>query len=281
MKNRCLMLLFLLLAVLLAGCSKEENPQKPLPTPTPAAVEAPDVVAQGQLADAARSLLSPFESYLSQVAQQSKNNLSYTIPSDLFAKMASDAQEMNVSPVNGFYQFTWRQSGQHSYLATGLEVQEELNSLATEAPEILIADDAPMDDQRMGDFVATGGGLYDRSYAYQVQDDLSFGTAEITNTLNGEITGHEIFSFCVKNDQLYFVYAARELTATLDILESNGEYLVTAGVLGKNSVETVDYLASGKEQIPSADALDINALLSSVSPLARLSAQGNQITVMD
>jgi len=228
-----------IIALVLSGCSAPSSEETPVPSPTPQIVAAPEVHAQGALADAARALLEPYESYLDQIAEKCKNNLSYTIPGDIIAKMALDAQEMNVIPINGRYQFTWRQSGNHSYMLTGLSVQEELAAAATQAPVIPSEDYDPMEDQAMGDFIGAGGGDFDRIYAYDAAEDLSSGAVEITNTLNGEITGHEVFSFFRQENTLYFSYGALELTADLDALASDGSYLVTIGKFGKNNVEPI------------------------------------------
>lgn len=281
MKKAMGYVILMILALILAGCSASPDTAAPLPSPTPQIVPPPVVQAQGAFADAARALLDPYQHYLDQIAEQCKNNLSYTIPGDIISKMARDAQEMNVIAANGRYQFTWRQSGRHSYMLTGLSVQEELSASATQAPAILSEDYNPMEDQAMGDFVAAGGGNFDRSYAYDVAEDLSSGSAEITNTLNDEITGHEFFSFCRLGDSLYFSYGALELTANLDELTSDGSYLVTIGKFEKNSVETADYLVYSRSDIPNASVMDFEKLLSSVTSLARLSANGNRVSVSD
>lgn len=268
-------LLLLALLFLLSGCSA---PQETVPTPTPPVVEAPQIEAEGTLADTARRRMEPYQDQLNRVSLQCEGNLTYTIPGDLIAKMARDAEEMGAEPVDGRYQFTWRQSSQHTYTATGLEVQEEIDASPTEHPDSVTAD-TPMDDQKMGDFVASGGGLFARSYAYDAAADLSAGTAEITDTLNGEITGHELFSFAMRGDALYFVDAALELTAALDELENQGIYLVAVGILEKNRVEIVEYQVTSSADIPEAASLEWDRLLASVVPLTRLTAQGDQVQV--
>ena len=150
---------------------------------------------------------------------------------------------------------------------------------ATPSPDVIAQDYDPMEDQNTGDFVAAGGGDYDRSYAYDVASDLSSGSIEITNTLNGEITGHELFTFCVWQNQLLFSYGAMELTANLDTLESTGTYLVTIGKIEKNAADIIDYLVYSKSDIPNAVTMDFGTLAASVSPSARISGRGNQIQI--
>lgn len=273
--RRSLPLLALLL--LLSGCGAPQEEVAP-PTSTPPIVEAPQIEATGALADAARRRMEPYQDQLNRVSLQCEGNLTYTIPGDLIAKMAGDAEEMEAEPVDGRYQFTWRQSSQQTYTATALEVQEEIDASPTTDPGSVTAD-TPMDDQKMGDFVASGGGLFERSYAYDAAADLSAGTAEITDILNGETTGHELFSFAMRGDALYFVDAALELTASLDELESRGIYLVAAGILEKNRVEIVEYQVTSRADIPEAAVLDWDQLLASVVPLTRLTAQGDQVEV--
>ncbi|MBE5787505.1 MAG: hypothetical protein E7324_08200 [Clostridiales bacterium] len=279
MSKRKGILWLLALLMLLTGCSSGNEASLSTPTPLPEVLDAPEVEANGALADAARALLSPYEKQLALVAQQSRNNYSYTIPSEMISKMARDAQEMGAVPQNGFYQFTWRQSGNHTYTATGLEVHQSSDVIPTETPDVLDVEYDPMETQNMGDFSVSGGGQFDRSYQYTVADDLSFGRVEITNILNNEVTGHEVFSFSVRGKTLYFVYGALDLAASLDSLESTGMYLVSAGMLEENALEIVDYHVTGADALPQAESLDFQKLLSSITPLARISAKGSRVSV--
>lgn len=276
MKKMQLTVMLACLLLFFCACSADPG-NKQLPSPTPPIINAPEIHAEGALAGAARNLLSPYEEYLDQVALKCNNNLSYTIPGDMMDKMARDAQELHIDPVNGRYQFTWKQEGQHTYLLTGLDVQQELSVSATPAPLIIPDHMNPMEDQNTGDYTAAGGGDFKRTYVYDVAADLSSGSIEITNMLNEEITGHEIFSFCLWNEELYFAYGAMELTASLDLLENTGSYLVTIGKFEKHAVETADYLVHSRDEIPNAFTMDFDQLLSSIHPLARISANGNKI----
>lgn len=265
------------LSLLLTGCAAQPQAAG-TPTQTPPVVEAPEIAAQGALADAARRRMAPYEAQLNRIAPQCGNNLTYTIPGDLIAKMAGDAATLGVSPADGRYRFTWTQSGQHAYQATGLEVQEAMDAEGTHSPSDP-AEEAPMDDQKMGDFSAAGGGLFERSYAYDVAEDLSGGAAEIIETLNGETTGHELFSFAVREGALYFVDAAMDLTASLDVLESRGTYLVAVGILRENQADIVEYHVTDEGVIPDAATLDWAQLIASITPLSTLTARGDAVQV--
>ena len=253
------------LALLLSGCGAGPAGTDATPSPTPIVVEVEKVAAQGPVAEGARKLLSSYDRVLERAAQGAGGLISYTIPGDLLSKMAQDAEEMGVQAVNGRYQFTWRQGGTHVYEATGLEAKEELAAEPTDAGRI--DTDAPMADEELGDLDVTGGGTYDRSYSYDVAEDFSGGQIEVTERLNGEITGHELFTFSQRSDGLYFADAALDLTANLDTLESLGVYLVAAGRLQKNRVDIIEYQVSSLSDVPSAAAMDWDTLKSTVTPL--------------
>lgn len=266
------MLLFVLL--LLSGCAAApgENP----PSPTPPVLDAPEVQAQGALADAARAMLSVYENELNIVAPLSRNHLTYTIPGDVISKMAQDAQEVGAQAQAGRYQFTWRKSGEYTYSLSGLEVQEEMAAEPTPLPGGE-PDDMPMDSQQTGDFMAEGGGLFERVCVYDAAEDLSLGTAQITDTLNGEITGQESFSFAVRGGDLYFVDTAKDVTAGLDGLEDRGMYLVAAGVLRRDGLEIIEYYIHDPAQAPLAADMDWDQVRSSVTPVSRIYAQGSNV----
>lgn len=256
------------IALLLSGCGAAPAGTDATPSPTPVVVEVEQVEAQGPVADGARKLLSPYERVLEQAAQEAGGLISYTIPGDLLSKMAQDAEEMGVQAANGRYQFTWRQSGTYVYEATGLEAKEALAAEETDAART--DTDAPMADEELGDLNVTGGGLYERSYAYDVAEDFSGGQIEVTERLNGEVTGHELFTFSLRSDGLYFVDAALELTANLDTLESLGVYLVAAGRLQRNRVDIIEYQAGSLSDVPSAAAMNWDMLKNTVTPLDAL-----------
>ena len=135
-----------------------------------------------------------------------------------------------------------------------------------------------MDNQQMGDFSASGGGLFERARAYDVAADLTDGAAEMTDTLNGGVTGHELFSFAVEGDCLYFVDAMLDQAVGLDGVEATSRYLVAAGVLRRDGLEIVEFTVPGRDQVPPASAASWSGLLSSVSPLSHITAQGERVT---
>lgn len=275
-KKEMLLCLVLALVLLMGGCAEKKTEENALATPAPGIVEAPEIEAEGKLADAARKLMEKYADQLNQIARQYPGNLSYTIPGDLIAKMAQDAQAVGAEPESGWYRFDWESSSSHTYRMDALDVAEALEEHKTEEAED--AEEAALpDNQKMGDFSAAGGGVYDRTYRYEAAEDLSQGSAEITDIFNGEITGHELFSFYVQGDILYFADAALELTADLDVLLSTGSYLVAVGKLEKDRVEIVEYMVKDESQIPSADSMSWEQLIRSVTPLSHIIAQGDQV----
>lgn len=267
--------MLLLLICLLSGCASTKK--APSAAPTPIVVEAPEIESTGQLAKAAKALLDPYQDQLNEIALQCHYNLTYTIPGDMLNTFVLDAEETGAQMQNGRYQFTWRQSGQHTYQVSGQDVEEELAEHAQDAPSDPM-EDAPM-YQNAGDSQASGGGNFDRSRAYDVAADLSQGTIEITDLLNGEMTGHEFFTFSHREGALYFVDAALDFSIGTEGLEGSGSYLVAAGVIQKNSAEIVEYYVTDATLIPDAQTLDIHQLLRQVTPVSHLTAKGSSVTV--
>ena len=273
--NRRLFVLLLGLTLLLSACAAPaQDAPAPSPSPTLPPLEAPVIEGKGAMAEAARALLSVYEEELNRVSLRARGNLTYTIPGDVINKMVQDAAQLGVRAREGRYQFIWRQTGEHTYLATGLEVEEEM-----EAENAFPAQDTPMGTEQMGDYVAEGGGMFDRTCVYDAAEDLSQGTADITDILNSELTGHEVFSFAVRSGALYFVDAALDMTPGLDGLENQGRYLVAAGVLSRDGLEIIEYYIPDQSQAPDAASLDWEQLLAAVTPVSRLSAQGEQVSV--
>ena len=271
MKKIRILLGLLFLAVLLSGCGGPA-PAAETPTPTPAdeaILPLPTAAVQGELADAVRALMAPYEEGLAQAALQG-GSIAYTIPGDLLLQWAQDAQALDQRPENGRYAFTWHAAMEASYVANADDAQAEMELLlqdATPDPSM----EMPRDDQQLGDYSVAGGGLFDRTRTYDVAQSLTEGSAEITELLNGDMTGQELFSFAVRGDSLYFVDAALDVSANLDELSIREGYLVAVGVLRPDGLETVEYHESDPGRLPSPATLDWNRLLSSVTPLSRLS----------
>lgn len=281
MKKRAYLAGLLLLTLFLSGCAGDPAPVSPTPTPSPAAL--PDITpapeAQDPLADAARALLSPYQAAVSLAAQQSPTLLTYAIPGDLIGQMARDAQELGVSPEEGRYHFTWSQSDRHTYTADALHIAQ-IEAAAALTPDPQSTGEPVMDNQQMGDFSATGGGVFDRTRAYDVSETLSEGSAEITETLNGALSLHELFSFSAEDGSLYFVDALLDQAVGMDGLEATSRYLTAAGVLRPDGLDIIEFSVPGREQIPAASAAAWQALQGSVTPLSRLKVEGSQVQIL-
>ncbi len=266
-------LLLTALALLLGGCGEKQETQS-VPTPEPAQ-ETPVRQAEGPAAEAVSALMAPFEKELALIAGQ---GAAFTIPGDILRQMALDAQEMNAKAENGRYLFTRRQSGDYSYETTA---EEAMNALTAENPDETPdpADETPMDSQLNGDYAVSGGGLFERSRAYDMAEDLSSGTAEITDSLNGGVTGHELFSFALRDGMLYFADAALDMAAHLDSLEIREGYLAAAGVLREDGADVIEYRIDDLSQLPDPAAMDWDQLASSAAVISRFSARGETVSV--
>ena len=272
MKKRCLWALLILTALLLSGCgngaAKEAEPT-PEPTEAPS-TPIPTAVVRGALADQVRALLSPYEAALAQAAQENPDSIAYTIPGDVLMQMAQDAVDLRVSASGGRYAFTWHSQVESAYVATMDDAQEEMDILlpgVTPDPE----NDAPIDSQQFGDYAVAGGGLFDRTRSYDVAENLQSGAAEITEELNGERTGYERFSFALRGSDLYFVDVSLDVAAHLDELVIRDGYLVAVGVLRHGGLEIVEYHVDSQAAIPDPASLNLNQILSAVTPDRRVS----------
>lgn len=260
--------------LLLAGCGGEKAATGGA---SPAGTEQP--MAEGgaaSLTQRAEALLAPYEQALFLLAQQDTKSLAYTIPGDMLRKLAQDAEAEQAAPQNGRYQFTHREESTNVYEATGLEVKEALEAeQAGATPEP--AEDAPMSDDAAGDFSVSGGGVYERSYAYQAAEELTDGTVEITATLNGESAGYELFTFALRDGALYFSDAVQDMEAALDELESTGAYLVTLGKWENGRIEMVEYKVSGRDDIPQAALMDFEACAARNDLLSHITVAGESV----
>lgn len=270
-KRKVLAALALTLAALtLGGCG--EKASEPSPSPTAQTEAAPTAAPKGALAEKVNGLMAAYRDELNLVAQQGPRLLAYAIPEEIFQQMALDAQASGAEAAEGRWRFSRQEGGQYAYETDAQEALDQLAGGAAQAtPDP--ADEAPMDNQLNGDYAVTGGGLFSHTRTYDVSEDLSAGSAEFTDTLNGEITGREVFRFCVRSGELYFADAALDLAADKDSLNIREGYLASVGVLRSDGLEAVEYRLKDLEELPDPAALNWNSFLSSVTPLRTLSAQ--------
>ena len=270
--------LLLISCLLLAGCGQQSAPPKEAAAtaaPTPALIEAPAVTAPGPLGDAVRQLFVPYQEELARVAQARPGVFTYTIPQDLMNHFAQDGQSAAAQPQEGRYRFTWQRKGQHTYSASAMQVKE-IGAARTPDPQGTA--DPVMDNQQMGDFSATGGGVYVRTGVYDVDEGLKEGTAELTDTLNDAVTGHELYAFSVQDGCYYFVDAMLDQAVGMDGLEATDRYQVAAGVLRQDGLEIIEFTVPDRSRVPGASASEWQQLKKTVSPLTRLTAEGDRVT---
>ena len=257
------------LSLLLGGCGAPAA--EPTPVPSEAvSTPVPTPVVQGELADQVRQMLAPYEAALNQAAKDSGDSIAYTIPGDLLLQMAQDAADLGQSAVGGRYRFSWRSQVESTYVATMDDAQAEMDILlpsVTPDPK----NEAPIDSQQFGDYAVAGGGLFDRTRSYDVAEKLTSGSAEFTELLNGVLTGHELFSFAVRGSDLYFVDASLDVAADLDELTIQDGYLVAVGVLRSDGLDIVEYHVDSGDVLPQPATLNLNQLISSITPDSRVS----------
>ena len=282
MKKRMLLWMLLTLVLALTGCaSRNGQDAAPAPTasPTPPPQSAPDITASGALGDAARALMAPYQGVIRRAAEKSPVVLTYAIPGDLINKIAQDASAAGAESIDGRYHFSWHQSENHKYTADAGQVSQ-IETAAEHTPDPLSDTEPVLDNQQMGDFTAAGGGLFDRVCQYDVAENLTDGSAEFTETLNGALSGHELFSFAVSDGRLYFIDAILDQAVDLDGLTATEQYLVAAGMLGGDSLEIMEFAVPTRDQVPGADQQSWSQLLSQgIAALTRLTVQGNTVTV--
>lgn len=272
MKRILLFLLVLALMMALCGCGKKQQPAS-TSSPSSAALPGMTFDATHPLGTAAARLLSPYEACLRQVDATGVPSISHQLPEDMFTLLIHHAAAQNITPKGGRYAFTTVQTSTNFYEATAMEATAGLDIHATPAP----GEETPMDLSKMGDYSVKGGGVYHRTYLWDVQEDLSCGTIEIITTLNGENAGHETFSFAQRSDGFYFVDAAPDLAVSLDTLQSSGTYLVAVGRLTENQVEVVEYHVENLYQAPQPQNVDFDALKNTVQTDSYLFATKDQV----
>ena len=259
--------LLLLVALLLTGCAGKPSEENTAAV-SPAAQEALKRDIQGPLAERVQALLASYENELSQPALKETGNLTYTIPGDILTQMGLDAWETGAQAVNGRWRFTWRQTGEYAYEATADDVPAQSPDPDSETP---------MDSQLNGDYAVSGGGLFQRERAYDAAEDLSSGQAEITDSLNGSVTGHEIFRFCVRDGQLFFADATMDVSFDMDGAAVQSGFLAAVGVLRADGLDIVEYLMDSLDELPDPAVLNWSSLLASVTPVSSLSAQKDHV----
>lgn len=272
-----MLIVFLIIAALLcAGCAgqKEDAPSAPA---APPATALPTAAPSGPAAEAVERLLAPFRAEVNRVSSQTGEYNPGAIPEEILTQMGRDAAAAEAQPQEGRFRFSVQQSGNYAYQATAMDLYENDPSVLSATPDP--GDDTPQDRQLMGDYEKDGGGLFGRVRAYDVAQDMTSGAAEWTDTLNGETTGHELFSFALREGRLYFVDAAMDLTAGLDGLENQGRYLVAAGYLAENGLDVIEYEVTGTDVLPDPAAMNYADLLSAVRPLTRISDQNGKTSL--
>ena len=268
-KTVCLLILMMLL---FNGCGKE-NAKDASPSPTPEHLEAPVIVGEGTLAETAKSVLSVYAEELSAVAARSLENLTYAIPVSVINQFVQDTQAAKAEPVDGYYRFFWTQRGEYTYETT-VDDAPEIETVAADAH-----DETPMDNQLNGDYAVFGGGLFERVRSYEMAETVTHGRMEISDTLNGEVTGHEYFAFSVRDGNLYFVDATLNFT-----IDQNGDgtqsgFLTAVGVLRADSLEILECIYTDPEQFPDPEKVNWSAFIASAEPVSRISAQRENVTV--
>ncbi|MBR4331839.1 MAG: hypothetical protein IKP72_04110 [Clostridia bacterium] len=271
-KRKGLLILLLAAALALSGCVGQTNEAAPTAGPENGQEQAASAMAQaqGELGDAVRKLLEPYTDALSQAAEKSGESLAYTIPGDLLNQMALDAEAEGIQAKEGRWRFTRRDSGAYAYEATAWEAMDQY--VPEDGPTPNPADETPLDSQLNGDYAVSGGGLFERTRDYDVAEDLSGGTVTLTDSLNGQPTGSELFRFCVRSGELIFADAALDTTVQDGAATGDG-YLAAVGALRADGLEVVEYRLTSLDELPDPAALNFSSFLRTVSPISHLSIQ--------
>lgn len=272
MRKRKLIGLLMLAILLLGGCGKEEE-KDISPSPTPEHLEAPVIQGEGEAAEAAKAVMSAYAVEISVVAAGSPDNLTYAIPGNALNQFIRDVQASGAVPADGYYRFSWSQGGNYTYETT-VDDAPEIES-ATPDPR----DETPMDSQLNGDYAVSGGGIFERVRSYEIADTVTRGRMEISDSLNGEITGHEYFSFSVRDGELYFVDATLNFNIDGDGENEQEGFLTAVGVLRSDSLEILECVFTAPEQFPDPAKMNWAQFTAEAKPVSSLFAQGENLTV--
>ena len=271
MRKHFVLWLLLLIPLLLAACGKEEV-KEVSPSPTPEHLEAPVIQGEGKLAETAKNIMSAYEEELHAVAAKSLNNLTYTIPGNVINQFIQDAQASGSEPADGYYRFSWTQSGDYTYETT-VDDAPEIDAVTPDP-----RDEAPMDNQLNGDYEVSGGGRFERVRSYEFAETVTRGRMEISDSLNGEITGHEYFAFSVRDDSLYFVDAALNIIIDESGLHEQDGFIAAVGVLRPDGLDILECAYTDPKQFPDPAKVNWSEFTASIHPITRLSAQGENVT---
>ena len=267
-------LLLVVLALALTGCGDAGREAAAPAAETSAPSATPWTRSQGPVDRAVQSALAPFEAEVEAVTPKLNDSMAVTLPMDILRQMAEDAFQAGAAAVDGRYHFTWRQTGEYSYVAANEEARTAAWDMTPE-PGV----EAPMGDAELADAEVSGGGVYLRVRVYDAADDLSSGTAEISDTLNGEPSGDEHFAFALRDGCLYYADAVKDLAVDLDTLEFQETYAVTVGILRTDGLDVIQYNAADLGSLPDPRTLDWNGLVTSVNAVRRISARGSEVRV--
>lgn len=273
MRKRKTILLLIVILICLSGCGEKKEEKDVLPSPTPEHLEAPVIQGDGQLAETAKAVMSVYAEELSIVASRSFENLTYTIPGNMINQFIQDVRASNEEPVDGYFRFSRTQSGDYTYETT-----------VDDAPEIEFVtpdphDETPMDHQLNGDYAVSGGGLFERVRSYEMAETATHGRMEISDMLNGEVTGHEYFAFSVREGDLYFVDATLNITIDSNGKKTQDGFLTAVGILRADSLEILECIFTDRDQLPDPAKVNWAQFIAEAKPVSRLSAQGENVTV--
>ena len=273
MRKKKTIWLLILMLICLSGCVDKKEEKEVSPSPTPEHLEAPVIQGDSELAEAAKAVMSVYADELRAVASKSFENLTYTIPGNAINQFIQDVQTSGEKPAEGYYRFSWTQSGDYTYETT-VDDAPEIESVTPDP-----RDETPMDHQLNGDYAVSGGGMFVRVRSYEIAETVTSGRMEISDTLNGEVTGHEYFAFSVRGGDFYFVDATLNISIDINGKETQDGFLTAVGVLRSDSLEILECLFTEHDQLPDPANLNWAEFIAGINPISRVSAHGENVTV--